>query len=251
MKARKGLLFGFAMGIFALAAFVMAQSASAAKESKNEFVFGCALPLTGMFGQDGQMVRNAYQYWQNTVNARGGIEGKYKVKIIFYDDQSNPQTSAQLVDKLITRDKVDLLLGGYGSSGVMAASAVAERHKYPLISGAASSNVLFNRGFKYYFSTLGKATEEVRGCVDVLTVVTPKPKTVAIIGANIPFTAQACDGYKTYAAKDGFQVVHFEIFPIGLQDYDTLLEKVRASHPDVVLVGSHLGVALNVIKAIK
>ncbi len=216
-----------------------------------EFTFGCAVPLTGLFGKAGQLVKDAYTIWQEKVNAAGGISGKYKVKIIFYDDQSNPQTSAKLVEKLITQDKVDLLLGGFGSSQVMAASAAAERHKYPLISGAAASNKLYERNFKYYFGTLGKATEEVRGCVDVFNAVKPKPKTVAIVGSNIPFTALACVGYKKYAEKYGFKVVHYELFPIKLKDYNTMLLKAKAAKPDVLLVGSHLGVALRVMKAMK
>ena len=220
-------------------------------QAAEELTFGCALPLTGLFGKAGELVRDAYTIWQETVNAKGGISGKYKIKIIYYDDQSNPQMSAKLIDKLVTKDKVDLLLGGFGSSQVMAASAAAERHKYPLISGAASSNKLFVRGFKYYFSTLGKATEEVRGCVDVFTTVSPRPKTVAIVGANIPFCALASEGYKKYSEKNGFEVVHFELFPVRLQDYNTMLEKAKAKNPDLLLVGSHLGVSLRVMKAMK
>ena len=220
-------------------------------QAAEELTFGCALPLTGLFGKAGELVRDAYTIWQETVNAKGGISGKYKIKIIYYDDQSNPQMSAKLIDKLVTKDKVDLLLGGFGSSQVMAASAAAERHKYPLISGAASSNKLFVRGFKYYFATLGKATEEVRGCVDVFTTVSPRPKTVAIVGANIPFCALACEGYKKHSEKNGFEVVHFELFPVRLQDYNTMLEKAKAKNPDLLLVGSHLGVSLRVMKAMK
>ena len=219
-----------------------------------EFKIGCAVPLSGLFGKAGAQVRDAYNFWAAKVNGQGGIlvGGKrYKIKIIYYDDQSNPQTSRKLVEKLITRDKVDLLLGGYASSQVMAASAAAERHKYPYISGGASSNMLFKRGFKYYFATLGKATEEVKGCVDVFTVVKPKPKTVAIVGANIPFTALACEGYKKYAKKAGFKIVHFELFPVRLQDYNTMLGKAKAKNPDILLVGSHLGVAIRVMKAMK
>ncbi len=219
--------------------------------AEEELTFGCAVPLTGIFGKDGELVRDAYTIWMETVNAKGGIGGKYKIRIIFYDDQSNPQTSAKLIEKLIKKDKADLLLGGFGSSQVMAASAAAERHKYPLISGAASSNKLYDRGFKYYFGTLGKATEEVRGCVDLFTLVSPKPKTVAIVGANIPFCALACEGYKEYAKKNGFEVVHFELFPLKLQDYNTMLEKAKAKDPDILLVGSHLGVSLRVMKALK
>lgn len=224
---------------------------SGAATAAERFTVGCTLPLTGNFGKAGELVRDAYTLWMETVNAEGGIAGKYPVHIIFYDDQSNPQTSARLVEKLITGDRVDLLLGGYGSSQLMAASAAAERHRFPLISGAAASNMLYERGFSYYFGTLGKATEEVRGCVDVFAAVTPKPKTVGIIAANIPFCALAAEGYKKYAEQNGLEVVHDERFPVSLQDYNTLLEKVRAKNPDVLLVGSHLGIAMRVVQSMK
>jgi branched-chain amino acid transport system substrate-binding protein len=219
-----------------------------------EFKIGVAVPLTGVFGKDGALVKDAYTLWAETVNTGGGIEVsgvRYPVSLIFYDDMSNPQTSARLVEKLVTQDKVDLLLGGFGSSQVMAASAVAERKQFPLISGAASANSLFERGFKYYFSTLGKATDEVRGAAEVFFKLNPLPRTAAIVGANIPFTALACEGFKKYVAEAGLELVHFELFPLKLQDYNTMLEKAKAKNPDLLLVGSHLAVAMRTIKAMK
>ncbi|MGA8833707.1 MAG: amino acid ABC transporter substrate-binding protein [Desulfomonilaceae bacterium] len=211
---------------------------------------GVAVSLTGVFGKDGSLVKDAYTLWQETVNSNGGINGA-PVELIFYDDKSDPATTAKLTEQLIVSDKVDLLLGGFGSSQLFAASPVAEKYQYPLISGGASSNKLFERGFKYYFSTLGKATEEVRGCVDIFSEVTPKPKTAAIIGADILFTSLACDGFKKYCQKNGIEVIHFELFPMALQDYNSLLMKVKNKKPDVLLVGSHLLVAMKTIKAMK
>lgn len=211
---------------------------------------GVAVSLTGVFGKDGSLVKDAYTLWMETVNAKGGING-HPVELIFYDDKSDPPTSAKLIEQLVVSDKVDLLLGGFGSSQVFAQSAVSEKLGYPLISGGASSDKLFERGFKYYFSTLGKATEEVRGCVDIFQAVQPKPKTAAIVGADILFTSLACEGYKKYCAENGIEVIHFELFPMSLQDYNSLLAKVKTKNPDVLLVGSHLLVAMNVIKAMK
>ena len=88
----------------------------------------------------------------------------------FTTTKANPRPAPKLVEKLITEDKVDLLLGGFGSSQIMAASAVSEKFRYPMTSGAASTLRLFDRGFKYYFSLLGKAPEEVRGCVEILPI---------------------------------------------------------------------------------
>jgi len=222
--------------------------------AERPYRIGFTVPLTGAFGKDGSLVKDAYIFWQETVNAQGGIAVKkkrYPVELIYYDDKSEPQSSAKLVEKLITEDKMDLILGGFGSSQVIAASAVSEKYRYPMTCGAASTLKLFDRGFKYYFSLLGKAPEEVRGCIEILPTLTPRPATVAIIGANIPFCADAADGFKAYAAKLGMTVVHFELFPMALTDYNSLLNKVKGKKPDVLLVGSHSLVAIRVMKGLK
>jgi len=215
---------------------------------------GFTVPLTGVFGKDGALVKDAYIFWKETVNDKRGIEirGKrYPVDLLFNDDKSDPPTSAKLTEKLITEDKVDLLLGGFGSSQVIASSAVSEKFKYPMTSGAASTLKLFDRGFKYYFSLLGKAPEEVRGCVEILPSLSPRPKTAAIIGANIPFCADAADGFKSYGAKVGVSVIHFELFPMALTDYNPLLSKVKAKKPEVLLVGSHSLVAIRMMRSLR
>ncbi|MGA2466550.1 MAG: amino acid ABC transporter substrate-binding protein [Thermodesulfobacteriota bacterium] len=222
--------------------------------AQQKFRIGYAVPLTGTFGRDGNLVKDAYAFWADMVNRKGGIEVKgkrYPIELIFMDDKSIAAENAKLTEKLITEDKVDLILGGFGSDSVFAGSAVAEKYKHPMISGAASSNKLFERGFKYYFSTLGKATEEVRGCVDIVQVLSPKPKNGAIVGSDILFTALACEGYKKYAVQNKVEIVHFELFPITLQDYNSMLLKVKQKKPDVLFVGSHLMVAMKMIKAMK
>lgn len=236
------------LGVVLLLTLVLAVTARA--KDAQPFRVGVATSLTGVFGKDGSLVRDAYNLWMEAVNAKGGING-HPVELVCYDDKSDPPTSAKLIEQLVIKDKVDLLLGGFGSSQVFAQSAVAEKLGYPLISGGASSDKLFERRFKYYFSTLGKATEEIRGCVDIFQAVDPKPKTAAIIGADILFTSLACEGFKKYCEKDGIKIVHEELFPMALQDYNSLLAKVKAKNPDVLLVGSHLLVAMNVIKAMK
>jgi branched-chain amino acid transport system substrate-binding protein len=222
--------------------------------AQQRFKIGYADPLTGAFGRDGNLVKDAYQFWAELVNSKGGIEikgKKYPVELIVIDDKSIAAENAKFTEKLITDDRVDLILGGFGSDSVFAGSAVAEKYRYPLISGAASSNKLFERGFRYYFSTLGKATEEVRGCVDIVQLLSPKPKTGAIIGSDILFTALAAEGYKKYAVRNGIEIVHYELFPITLQDYNSTLLKVKQKNPDVLFVGSHLMVAMKTMIAMK
>ena len=87
--------------------------------------------------------------------------------------------------------------------------------------------------------------------MDLFQAVTPKPKTAAIVGADILFTSLACQGYKKYCEANGIKVVHYELFPMSLQDYNSLFLKVKSKNPDILLVGSHLLVAMKTIKALK
>jgi branched-chain amino acid transport system substrate-binding protein len=87
--------------------------------------------------------------------------------------------------------------------------------------------------------------------VDIVQVLSPKPKNGAIVGSDILFTALACEGYKKYAVQNKIEIVHFELFPITLQDYNSMLLKVKQKNPDVLFVGSHLMVAMKMIKAMK
>lgn len=219
-----------------------------------EFRIGIALSLSGIFSRDAALLKETYDFWAETINAQGGIQVKgtrYPVKLIYYDDESSPVKSAQLIERLATADKVDLLLGGFGSSIVFAASAVAEKYKYPYISGAASANPIFERGFKYVFATLNKTFDEVEGAVKVFGLAQPKPRTAAVIGADHLFAKLSADGFKKFLGEMGIEVVHFEIFPLALTDYNSLLLKVKRQNPDLLLVGSLFAHSLRVMRAAK
>ena len=228
--------------------------ARSARAQAKEIRIGVAIALSGIFGRDGNLKKEAYDLWAETVNAKGGflIKGqRYPLKLTYYDDESSEVKSAQLVERLATADKVDLLLGGFGSNVVFAASAVAEKYKYPYISGAASANPIFERGFKYVFGTLNKTFDEVKAAAEVFTAATPKPRTAAVLGADHLFGKLSAEGFRKFAVEGGMQVAHFEIFPLALQDYNSLLLKVKRQNPDILLVGGLLAHSLRVTRAAK
>jgi branched-chain amino acid transport system substrate-binding protein len=223
----------------------------AAEGQPKEFRVGVALSLSGIFSRDATLFKEVYDLWAETVNRAGGIKVKgasYPVRITYYDDESNPQKSAQLVERLATSDKVDLVLGGFGSSIVFAASAVAEKYKYPYISGAASANPIFERGFKYVFATLNKTFDEVEAAAKVFSVAQPAAKTAAVIGADHLFGKLSAEGFKKFLGEMGIEVVHFEIFPVDLTDYNSIMLKVKRQNPDLVFVG---GLLVNSLRAVK
>jgi branched-chain amino acid transport system substrate-binding protein len=221
---------------------------------QKEFKVGVALSLSGIFSKDAGLFKEVYDLWAETVNKAGGIKVKgtgYPVRITYYDDESSPQKSAQLIERLATADKVDLILAGFGSSIAFAATAVAEKYKYPYISGAASANPIFERGYKYFFATLNKTFDEVEGAAKVFTLVQPKPTKAAVIGSDHLFGKLSAEGFKKFMGEIGVDLVHFEIFPLDLQDYNSLLLKVKRANPDVLLVGGLFTHALRVMKATK
>jgi branched-chain amino acid transport system substrate-binding protein len=219
-----------------------------------EFKVGVALSLSGIFSKDAGLFKEVYDLWAETVNKAGGIKVKgagYPVRITYYDDESSPQKSAQLIERLATADRVDLILAGFGSSIAFAASAVAEKYKYPYISGAASANPLFEKGHRYFFATLNKTFEEVEGAAKVFTLAQPKPARAAVIGSDHLFGKLAAEGFKKFMEEMGIEVVHYEIFPLALTDYNSLLLKVKRANPDLLLVGGLFTHALRVMKATK
>jgi branched-chain amino acid transport system substrate-binding protein len=226
----------------------------AADGQPKEFKVGVALSLSGMFSRDANLFKETYDLWQETVNKAGGIKVKgtgYPIRIIYYDDESSPQKGAQLIERLATQDKVDLILPGFGSSIAFAASAVTEKYKYPYISGAASANPIFERGFKYVFATLNKTFDEVEGAAKVFSLVNPKPMRAAVIGSDHLFGKLSAEGFKKFLGEMQIEVVHFEIFPLDLADYNSLLLKVKRTNADLLFIGGLYGQALRVMKAAK
>lgn len=226
----------------------------AAQAQAKELRIGVPISLSGIFSRDAALLKEVYDLWAETVNRQGGLKLKgasYPVRLVYYDDESNPAKSAQLVERLATADRVDLMLSGFGSSIVFAASAVAEKYKYPYISGAASANPIFERNFKFVFATLNKTFDEVEAAARVFSTASPRPRTAAIIGADHLFTKLSAEGFRKFMTEQGIEVVHFEIFPLALTDYNSLLLKVKRANPDVVLVGSLTAHSLRVMKALK
>jgi branched-chain amino acid transport system substrate-binding protein len=225
-----------------------------AEAQAREYKVGVALSLSGIFSRDAALLKEVYDLWAETVNKAGGIKVKgtgHPVRLVYYDDESSPQKSAQLIERLATADRVDLILAGFGSSIAFAGSAVAEKYKYPYISGAASANPLFERGYRYLFATLNKTFEEVEGAARVFDSASPRPTRAAVIGADHLFAKLAAEGFRKFLGEMKIEVVHFEIFPLDLADYNSLLLKVKRTNPDLLLVGGLFSHALRVMRATK
>ena len=160
------------------------------EQSGEPIKIGASLPLTGEFSEPGKAAEEGYKVWQQMVNDAGGLLGR-QVELVIKDDASNQNTVVTDYNALISRDRVDLLLGTFSSLLNLPASAVAERNQMVYVEPAGGAPDMFNRGFKYLFFAQ-QATADHQGDVWANWLVSlpadKRPKTAAYPTLDDPFT---------------------------------------------------------------
>lgn len=236
--------------MIALAVVAAAAGPAAAQTIK----IGASIALTGPVSREGKLVKDGYDYWLDHVNKQGGITvaGKKRpVQIVFYDDESNAQTSARLTEKLVTEDKVQFLLGPFSSPITMQTSVIGEKYKIITMATQANSDAIYERGFKYVISVLPPASTYMKLFLEMATKLNPKPKTVAIMAVNNPFGILAAEGARDHAKRLGYDVVYFEKYPAQAGDVSAFLTQIKSKNPDLLVASSFFQEALLLIKQSK
>src|SRR5437763_477393 len=180
-----------------------------------------ATSLTATAAKARGLTSERYDIFKAVYNEAGGIKfgGKnYRIETKYYDDESNAQKTATLADKLIKEDKVNLLLGPYGTSGTLQMSTVAEKNKMPMVEANGAAESIFSQGYKYTFGVLSPAKNYLRGVVDLALTLDPKPTTIAVLSADDPFSVEVGDAARTYAEQRGMHVVYYQKYPNASTD---------------------------------
>lgn len=238
-------MFGGSILAFALA--FAASSAPPVAADDNTIVFGAAVAATGTFAREGQLTREGYDIWKDYVNSHGGLRigGKaYKVAIDYADDESDPQTTARLIEKMVSQDHVNFILGPYSSPNTATAAAIVERLKIPMVEGNGAAEAIFNQGYKYTFGVLAPGKLYLQGVLELALHMNPKPQTVAIATANDAFSVEVGQGAADYATAHGLKVVYQNKYPANTTDVSAVVTAIKAANPDIILNGGHLQEAL-------
>jgi branched-chain amino acid transport system substrate-binding protein len=222
-------------GLVALAFLLMFAPAPSRAQNK-EVLVGGAISLTGRFAEPAGRQVNAIKMWVEEVNGRGGLLG-HKINLVLLDDKSDTQTAVKLYEKLITEDKVDLLLAPYSSAITEAVANINERYKMPFVAYGASSSPIWEKGRKYIFNIVPVAEDYQKGAMHLAKQIGVQK--VAIIGEDSLFPRQAGIGAKRWADKLGIQVVLQENYPQKQTDFTALLQKIRAVGADAVISNSY------------
>ena len=227
-----------------------ATEALATEESpaKEDIKVGITVSLTGDYADFGREEYQGAQMWVGDINARGGLLGR-KVELVYYDDESDPETSARLYERLISEDKVDLLLGPYSSDVTLAACEVAERHNFPMLTTGAAASEIWAQGYKNIFGMDAPA----RNYMDLpIHYMKEQGLTrIALIYAGTDFPQEIARGVREEAQANGLEIVFDEEYAPDTTDFSALVKRMRASNPDAVIGGTYLNDSVAIVQQAK
>jgi len=235
-----------------LAAGAAAGIAAPAIAQNKPLTIGFSMNLTGPLAPNGKAALLGSQIWEQDINAKGGLLGR-PVKLIYYDDQSNPSTIPGLYTKLMDVDKVDIIASSYATNMIAPAMPIVMQHDrtfFSLLGLAVNSE--FN--YKRYFSmtpTGGPRPKEsfAEGFFEIAAEQNPKPVTVAMCGADAEFPRNAMDGARSIIKKHGFKLVYDKTYPPNTADYTPVVRAMAATNPDIFLACSYPADTVGLIRA--
>ena len=232
----------------ALAAGAMVRSAAAEAEP---IKIGFAEAMTGSLAAIGKSGIVATQIWAEAINAKGGLLGR-QVKLIFYDNQSNPAKVPGLYVKLLDVDKVDIVMSGYATNMAVPAMPVVISHNklyMSLFSLATNSEFHYDRTFAMIATGPDPKKAFSQGFFEIAAAMKPRPTTLAIVGADAEFPRNATDGVRQNAAAMGLKIVYDKSYPPATNDYAPIVRAVRATNPEVVYVASYPSDTAGILRA--
>ena len=249
---------GWSLTALATAA-VMAMAACGQKPSEQAatttkpIVVGISLPLTGDFSQPGGEAKRGYEVWQKMVNANGGVLGR-QIELKIADDASNQDTVVADYTKLITQDKVDLLLGTFSSLLNYPASAVAEKNGKVYVEPAGGAPMMFERGFKYlFFAQPATAPHQADVFVDWVRSLpaSERPKTAAYPSQDDPFTTPVIDSMQKQLEGLGVKTVYSSVYPADTTNFQTIASKMANQRPDLIAQGAVFEDGVGLVRSLK
>ncbi len=238
----------FWLGLAAVAA------ATPALGEGTPITLGAAVQLTGAMANTGRYYRDAYQLAVDRINARGGVDvggEKHPLALRLYDNQSDVNLGVRQYVQLLTRDKVNFLLGPFSSNDALDDSSVSEKYQVPMVQGGGASGQIFSRGYKYIFGTLPPAGDYFDSTIQMLLKLTPRPRTVALVSADDSFDVSVAEGTRKLLAAAKLDLVVDKQYPEKNAEFSSILSLIKSKQPDVILWSGHEEQALGFIRQMK
>ena len=235
------------------AAAISIAFATSAAYAAPPITIGFDIEETGGLAVNGKASLLAFKIWEEEVNAKGGLLGR-PVKLVYYDDQSNPALVPGIITKLIDIDKVDILLGENGTNMLAPALPIVMQHNLTFL-GLFGLDVNSEFHYPNYFSIIPAGGANPReafsqGFFAVAATLNPKPTTIALVGADSEFAKNAVEGARAQAKRAGYKIVYDQTYPPATVDYTPIVRAIAATHPDLVYVGSYPTDTVGMVRAV-
>jgi branched-chain amino acid transport system substrate-binding protein len=219
-------------------------------QSGNPIKIGFSAQLTGALASSGNANLLAQLIWAEEVNARGGLLNR-PVELVYYDDQTNASTAPGIYAKLLDVDKVDLLMGAATNIIVAAMPLITERNKLVMTLVALGVNDAFH--YPRYFQTASWGPNARSILSDsffaAASDLSPKPQTVALVGADSEFSGNVLEGARANAKKNNLRIVYDKTYPPSTTDFSPVIRAIAATNPDLVFVASYPLDSVGVVRA--
>lgn len=212
---------------------------------------GASLPLTGDFSDPGTAAEKGYRLWADVVNQSGGLLGR-QVEFVIYDNASNPDTAVADYERLITEDKVDLVVGPFSSKLVIPTSEVAAKYGYAFPEPAGGAEHVFDRGLtNIFFCQPAPSSEQSIPFAEFILSLPEdsRPKTFAVITGDDPFSVSVVESTEKLLTEGGMTMVLKEVYPADTKDFSSLAAKVADKDPDLIVGGTQFEDSVGQIKA--
>ena len=239
--------------------FTVTSAAMAAEKVK----LGIVYPITGPLTETGKLYVDAYKLYVNMINNSYDIDspgdiirskglpnlGGANVEIVIADTEGKPDIGRSETERLVTVEKVDLVMGAFQSAVTDTTSQVTERYGIPYVNPASSSPKLTNRGFKWFFRTGPDEWSYVGSIMDFLKEFSEKHKdlqikTIGIVAEDTLWGQDSAMVVKKKAPELGFEVVLDIAYPHEATDVEAEVLRVKRANPDVLIMASYIADAL-------
>ena len=239
-------------GVLAVLALLTFATTAVAAPSGPPIRIGGTLALTGPLGPTALLHKIAGEIYVEELNKGNGLLGR-PVEWVMLDDQSKPELARSLYEKLITVDKVDLIIGPYATSAILAAMGVAQRYNKVYVHHSFGMPHLAK--YEMHFPTAAFGPEPNKTVpttvFDALAATSKPPKSVAIVTSKFPSAQFQSSGAKEIAEKRGLKVPLYLEYEFGTRDWGSIAARIKDANADVLWIGA-LGLDGNqILEALK
>jgi branched-chain amino acid transport system substrate-binding protein len=234
-------------GLAGLAGSGLAATARGQPAAGPPIKIGQTLSLTGPLAQTGLVHKIVSEIFVDQLNKSGGLLHR-PVQYILLDDQSKPDVARTLYERLLTADKVDLILGPYGTAAILAAMGVAARFHKVFIQNTMGVPHLAT--YAWHFSALVSGPEPEKSepaiMFDGYASTGHPPQSIFIAVTKFPSALFQSLGTRDVATGRGVKVLEYLEYDFGTRDFGAIAARVKDADPDLLWVGA-LGVDGNLM----